>query len=101
MNKYLVSLGLMLAAASVFAGISADNKYLLNNMAGGAQKAQLGTQVDQAGGLSIVWDSSTRNFGSSTIQTGAPNPVTPGDHDLGVLIPKKSLITRGWVEVTV
>ena len=109
MRNYTYSLAVLLMASIAYAGITADNKFDLNQHAGSAAHGvRLGTLVDQPGSLSVVWNSSTGNLGSSTLVTGARRfdgstrfAGTPGRHNLGVSIPQQSLITRARVEVTV
>jgi hypothetical protein len=101
MSRYTLSLMLVLVAGAAFAGITADDKHKLNH--GYGTGAQLGTLVDQPGSLSVVWNASTGNSGSKTLRSGARasgNPGQDGSHSLGAKIPKQSVITRAWVEVT-
>jgi len=101
MKKNLVWFMLLVSTLAV-AGVTTDQKYIMNKQMGApAAKVQLGTLVDQAkGAVSVVWNASTTDFGSSTKRTGAPAPRTFGVHTLGAKLPKKSLITRAWVQVT-
>lgn len=101
MNKYFWGVLSLFITVAAYAGITADQKFILNeNVGAAAQRARLGTLIDQPGSLSVVWDASTGNFGSSTLNDIPPGGRGLGYHDLGVTIPKKSLITRAWVEVT-
>ena len=101
MNKYFWGVLSLFITVAAYAGLTGDQKFILNeNMGAGAQRARLGTLLDQPGSLSVIWDASTGNFGSSTLNDLAPGGRGYGYHDLGVIIPKKSLISRAWLEVT-
>jgi hypothetical protein len=106
MNKYFIGIALLFVAMAGYAGVTSDQKFKLNQHGGSAAHGtRLGTLVDQPGSLSVVWNASTGSLGSSTLRSGTraarnTNNGPAGVHNLGAQIPKQSLITHAWVEVT-
>lgn len=110
MKKFMLLLSLLLALP-VFGAVSTDQKYQLNNQMGGvAHQVQLGTLIEQAemvNGDSTTTEATQGTSGHKLKRLARIDytPATMGGDDLasstslGVAIPGKSIITRGFAQV--